>query len=61
MNDIPTGFLMSLAQDEQAMRRFSSLSSSAQEQITAQAKQANSHEEMHSIINSLSEQEWTNG
>lgn len=53
MNDIPVGFMMTLAENEQAMRRFATLSEQERSQVVAQASQASSRDEMQSIVRGL--------
>lgn len=54
MNDIPIGLMMTLAENEQAMRRFAALSDEARAQVVAQAGQAASRDEMQAIVRGLS-------
>ncbi len=53
MNDIPVRLMMTLAQNEQAMHRFSILSPKERCQIVAQASQAGSRQEMQAIVQCL--------
>lgn len=53
MNDIPVGFLMTLAENERAMRAFAQLPQERREQIIAQARNASSREEMRNIVRQL--------
>lgn len=50
MNDMPVGLTMALAEDEQAMRRFSALSDEARAQVISQASQAASQDEMQALV-----------
>lgn len=54
MNDIPIGLMMTLAENEPAMRRFATLSEQERRQVVAQASQAASRNEMQAIVRSLS-------
>ncbi len=54
MNDIPVGLMMTLAENEQAMRRFATLSEQDRAQVVARAGQAASRDEMQSIVRELS-------
>lgn len=51
--DIPVGFLMTLAENRPAMERFSALTGSARQQVVAQAKQADSQEKMQAVVRGL--------
>lgn len=53
MNDMPIGLMMTLAENEQAMRRFAALSDQERRQVAAQASQAGSREEMRAIVRGL--------
>ena len=53
MRDIPIGFLMTLSENEKAMRVFAALPKEQREQIIAQARHASSREEMRSIVQQL--------
>jgi len=53
MNDLPTGFLMVLAQNEKALLRFAGLADDTRQQIIHQARHAASREEMQAIVDSL--------
>lgn len=53
MNDIPVGFMMTLAENEQAMRRFATLSEQERSQVVAQVSQAASRDEMQAIVRGL--------
>lgn len=55
MNDIPIGFFMALSENERAMNRFGTLSGNAREKIVAQARAANSHEQMQAVVNTLAQ------
>ena len=53
MNDMPIGLMMTLAENEQAMRRFAALSDQERGQVVGQAKQAGSRDEMQAIVQGL--------
>ena len=53
MNDIPVGLMMTLAENEAAMRRFATLSEQERSQVISQARQAASRDEMKSIVSGL--------
>ena len=53
MNDIPVGLMMTLAENEPAMRRFATLSDQERSQVVAQASQAASRDEMQAIVREL--------
>lgn len=53
MDDLPIGFVMALAENEPAMRCFAGLADDARQQVIAQARHANSREEMQAIVRSL--------
>lgn len=53
MDDLPIGFVMALAENEPAMRRFAGLADDTRRQIIAQARQANSREEMQAVVRNL--------
>lgn len=53
MDELPVGFAMALAENESAMRHFAGLSDDIRRQITVQARQAGSREEMQAIVQSL--------
>lgn len=57
MNDLPIGLMMTLAENEQAMRRFAGLSSQERSQVIAQAGQAASREEMQALVRNLAGRE----
>ena len=46
---------MALSENEQAMNRFGTLSGNAREKIVAQARAANSHEQMQAVVNTLAQ------
>lgn len=54
MQELPTGFLMALAQAPDAMERFARLDRAQQEKIAVKARQAHSKDEMRSIVSQLS-------
>ena len=53
MNDMPVGLMMTLAEQEQAMRRFAALSTEERDRVVDQARQVSSREEMQDIVQSL--------
>lgn len=53
MDDLPTGFVMALTENEKAMRHFAALPDDTRRQIITQARQAASREEMQAIVQSL--------
>lgn len=53
MNDMPVGLMMTLAENEQAMRRFSGLSDQERGQLVNQARHAASRDEMQALVQSL--------
>lgn len=53
MNDMPIGLMMTLAENEQAMRRFAQLSDQERGRVVAQASQSTSRDEMQAIVRSL--------
>lgn len=55
MNDLPIGLMMSLAENEQAMRRFAALSSPERSQVISRASQAASREDMQALVHGLAE------
>ena len=55
-NDLPLGFAFALAQDPDAMEKFSRLSASQQSEILQKAHAVSSKEEMQALVDSLSAQ-----
>ena len=53
MDNLPIGFVMALAENEPAMRRFAGLADDTRQQVIAQARQASSREEMQAVVRSL--------
>lgn len=53
-SDIPIGLGMALAQDIDAMKYFSSMSTEQQKEIINQAKNIRSKQEMHQFVEQLS-------
>lgn len=53
MNDMPIGLAMSLAEDEEAMRRFALLSEHERDQVVTKARLAGSRDDMLAIVHSL--------
>ncbi len=51
--ELPLGFGMALAQNEDAMHKFESLSCDEKNSIISKAKNAKSKAEMHALVNSL--------
>lgn len=56
MKDVSIGFLMTLAEDEQAMRSFATLPEEKRNEIIARASHASSREEMQSIVHDVRQQ-----
>lgn len=56
LNDdaVPIGFGMALAQNLNAMKRYSAMSEAEKEEVLNRARDAKSRNEMESLINSLS-------
>lgn len=55
-NDLPLGFAFALAQNPDAMQRFSNLPESEKTQILQKAHSVSSRGEMQSLVDSLSAQ-----
>ena len=53
MSGLPTGFAMSLAMNEPAMKKYSGLSETEREHLIMRCKDARSKEEMDKIVASL--------
>lgn len=53
MNDLPIGLMMSLAENEQAMRRFAALSGPERSRVISRARQAASREDMQALVHGL--------
>lgn len=53
MNDMPVGLMMTLAENEQAMHRFSDLSDQERGQLVSRARQAASRDEMQALVHDL--------
>ena len=53
MNDMPIGLMMTLAENEQAMRRFAALSDQERGQLVNQASQTSSRGEMQALVQGL--------
>ena len=53
MNDMPVGLMMTLAENEQAMRRFADLPDQERSQVVNQARQAASRDEMQALVQGL--------
>ena len=54
-NDLPLSFVMNLAQNESAMKRFQAMSETEKADIINKTHSVHSKEEMRSLVNSLSE------
>lgn len=54
--EIPIGFGFALAQNPEAMKRFSALPQTRQAEILQKAHQAASEQQMQSLVNSLTAQ-----
>lgn len=52
-NELPIGFLMALAENPDAMVRFSGMNKQEQNRLTEQARQARSREDMHAIVSGI--------
>ena len=50
---LPIGFAMALAQNEQAMTRYSAMTEAQRGAVLAQAHAARSEEEMHRLVASI--------
>ncbi len=55
-NDLPLGFAFALAQNPDAMEKFSSMTDSEQAEILRKAHSVSSKDEMQSLVYSLSSQ-----
>jgi len=53
-NDLPLGFSFALAQNPEAMKRFSNLPEPKQYELLQRASRVSSKDEMESLVNSLS-------
>ncbi len=53
MNEMPVGLMMTLAENEPAMRRFAALSEQERSQLVNRSMQADSRDEMQAIVRSL--------
>lgn len=53
MNDMPVGLMMTLAENERAMRRFAALSDQERGRVVDQAGQTASRDEMQALVQSL--------
>jgi len=54
-NELPLGFLMALAQNEPALKRFEAMSEDEKKAFVARAHSVESKTEMRSLVNSLAE------
>ena len=52
-NDLPLGFIMALAQNESAMRRFETMTETQKRDITRQASRVSSKSEMQQLVSRL--------
>lgn len=53
--DLPLGFVMALAQNESAVKKFEDLSENQKNELLNRLHNVKSKNEMHSFVNSLSE------
>lgn len=53
MQELPTGFLMALAENPDAMERFARLDRARQEDIAEKARQVRSKEQMRALVSRL--------
>lgn len=53
MEELPIGFMMALAENGTALRRFAGLADDTRQEVVSQARQAASQEEMEAIVRSL--------
>lgn len=53
LEELPIGFMMVLAENGVALRRFAGLADDTRQAIVTQARQAASREEMEAIVRSL--------
>ena len=53
MQDIPTGFLMTLAQNLDAMERFAALSRQERDQVISRARRVESKAEMEALVRGI--------
>ncbi len=51
--EVPMGFGMALAMNEQAMTAYAAMTDSQRQEILNKARNAKSKKEMHSIVNSI--------
>lgn len=56
-NELPLGFMFALSGNKNAMQSFAAMSDKDKRKIIARAHEANSKEEMHLIVDSLSDQD----
>jgi hypothetical protein len=52
--EVPVGFGLALAQNEDAMNAFAMMTKEQKQEIWAKARNARSKAEMHQIVNSIS-------
>lgn len=55
MKDLPLGFGMALAQNTEAMQKFSNMSDSQKSEILSQIHSINSKQEMRSFVSKLAQ------
>ncbi len=53
LEELPIGFMMALAENGTALRRFAGLADDTRQEVVSQARQAASQEEMEAIVRSL--------
>jgi len=53
-NDLPLGFSFALAQNPEAMKKFSNLPEPRQYEVLQRASRVSSKDEMQALVNSLS-------
>ncbi len=53
LEELPIGFMMALAENGTALRRFAGLADDTRQEVVSQARQAASREEMEAIVRSL--------
>lgn len=58
--ELPLSFVMNLAQNETALKRFEAMSKEEKENIINKTHEVNSREEMRNLVNNLSDNSFTN-
>ena len=53
-NELPIGFMMALAENPDAMQRFSGMSKAEQARYTDRARHVGSREDMHALVAEIS-------